>query len=152
MKVRKATAALAVLGILGIAIVIGDEIPSKAPEKLPAPVVDTHELMELFNEPLYKDLKKAMASQPKDEKGWSTIKHDGIRAAEIANLIAIRKSDDVAKWDPLARDAQQSALNLVQAATAQDWQKTLSAYTGLIKNCNDCHQTFGHGHAPELEP
>lgn len=151
MKVRTTTAITA-LGMLGVAIVIADEVPTKAPQKLPAAVVDTHELMELFNEPLYEDLKAAMASEPKEKKGWSTIKHEGIRAAEIANLIALRKSDDAAKWDPLARDAQQTALDLVHAATAEDWKKTQAAYTGLIKNCNDCHQAFGGDRAPELEP
>ena len=153
MQSRTSAAVLVSAGVLGtMAFVGGDELPERAPAKLPAPIVDTHELMELFNEPLYKHLKADMANEPADDKAWSHIKHHGIEAAEIANLIAIRKSDDVAKWDPLARDAQQSGIDLARAAGSHDWNKTKSAYASLIKNCNDCHTAFGKGKAPQLEP
>ncbi|MBA3316004.1 MAG: cytochrome c [Planctomycetaceae bacterium] len=153
MRHRQAAAVLAAGGLFGtVAFVGGDEIPEKAPQKLPTAVVNTHELMEIFSEPLYEHLKADMAKEPADKKAWSHIKHHGIEAAEIANLIAIRETDDAAKWDPLARDAQQSGLDLARAAASQDWPKTQAAYQSLIKNCNDCHQAFGKDKAPELEP
>lgn len=146
-------AAVGAAGVLGLAAFVGgDELPTKAPQKLPAPIVDTHELMEVFNEPLYEQLKQAMAAQPTAGAGWNKIKDHGIAAAEIANLIALRKNEDVAKWDPLARDAQQSGIDLAHAAAAKDWNRTRAAYTGLIKNCNDCHQAFAPYVAPQLEP
>lgn len=152
MKHRQAAAVLAAGGLFGVMTFVGgDEIPKTAPQKLPAAVVDTHELMELFSEPLYKHLKADMASEPADKKAWNHLKHHGIEAAEIANLIAIRKSDDVAKWDPLCRAAQQSGLDFADAAASQDWPKTQNAYKSLIKNCNDCHTTFGHDEAPQLK-
>jgi len=153
MTSRTSAAILVAAGVLGtMTFVGGDELPEQAPQKLPAPIVDTHELMELFNEPLYKHLKADMGNEPADDKAWNHIKHHGIEAAEIANLIAIRKSDDVAKWDPLARDAQQSAIELARAAESHDWNKTKSSYEALIKNCNDCHTAFGKDRAPQLKP
>jgi hypothetical protein len=151
---RSRTSALIVVtgGILGtMAIVGGDELPQQAPQKLPAPVVDTHELMELFNEPLYKHLKADIASEPADAKAWNHLKHHGIEAAEIANLIAIRKVENMPKWDAMSRGAQQSGIDLARAAESHDWNKTKSAYEALIKNCNDCHTASGDDHAPQLK-
>ena len=147
--------ALTTAGFLGaVAVVVGDELPTQAPERLPAPIVDTHELMEVFNEPLYEHLKADMAKQPADAKAWGHIKDHGIEAAEIANLIAIRQRPEVdpQRWDKLARDAQQTGIDLAHAAAAKDWSRTQAAYRALIKNCNDCHTAYGGDHAPQLEP
>lgn len=155
MKTRLMAAALTVGGMFGAALLLAADVPAKAPAKLPTAVVDTHELMEVFYERFYEDLKKEMASQPADKKGWSRIKHHGIEAAELANLLAIREVDDEAlktKWAGAARDSQQSGLDLAAAATAQDWVKTQAAYQNLVKNCNACHQATGSDHAPKLEP
>lgn len=156
MKTRFAAAAvLTTGGIFAAALVTGDELPTKAPAKLPAPVVDAHELMEVFYERLYEHLKEDMASQPADKAAWGHIKDHGIEAAELANLVAIRQVDDEAlrgKWAGLARDSQQAGLDLAAAAGAQDWAKTQAAYQALVKNCNACHQATGSDHAPALEP
>jgi len=154
MTFRNTTALLAIGGLLAVAFVAADELPSKAPDRLPTPIVDTHELMEVFSEPLYEHLKKDMAAQPADDKAWSHIKHHGIEAAEIANLIAIRKvaGFDQTEWMTHSRDAQQSGLDLAHAATAKDWPKAQAAYKDLITNCNDCHTASGNDHAPQLEP
>ncbi len=155
MKKRFLTGALAATGLCGVALVVGDEVPTKAPEKLPTPVVDTHELMEVFYERLYEHLKADMTAEPADKKAWSHLKHHGFEAAELANLVAIRTVEDDAlraKWAGLSRDGQQAGLDLAAAATAKDWPKTQAAYQSLVKNCNACHEASGDDHAPQLEP
>jgi hypothetical protein len=152
MRSRQAVAVLAAGSLFAaMTFLSGDELPEKAPRKLPTAVVDTHELMELFNEPLYKHLKADMETEPADKKAWNHLKHHGIEAAEIANLIAIRKVDDAAKWDPLARGAQQAGLDFARAAGSQDWAKTKSTYQAHINNCNECHKAFGKEKAPQLK-
>ncbi|MGC1274184.1 MAG: hypothetical protein WBC44_10795 [Planctomycetaceae bacterium] len=154
MTLRQTATVLTAGGLCGAAFLAADELPSKAPPKLPAPVVNTHELMEIFNEPLYEHLKQDMASQPADDEVWSHIKHQGIEAAEIANLIAIRKVSgvDQQEWITHCRDAQQSGLDLAHAAAAKDWNKAQASYKDLITNCNDCHTASGIEAAPQLEP
>jgi len=121
---------------------------------LPRPIVDTHQLMELFNKPLYSYLKESMQQQPTDDKGWKTIQERGFQAAEVMNLVAIREreSDERAAWDRHVRTAQQAGLQLADAAKARDWQQTRSAYEGLIRNCNQCHQKIAPDHAPQVQP
>lgn len=155
MRNRIAAGAVVAGGLFGAALVVGDELPTKAPEKLPAPVIDAHELMEVFYERLYEHLKEDMKSQPADKKAWGHIKDHGIEAAELANLVAIRKVEDealAAKWGGLSREAQQVGLDLAAAAGSQDWEKTQGAYRALVANCNACHTATGDDHAPQLEP
>jgi hypothetical protein len=155
MTSRTMAVGMAAGGLFGVAAIVGgDELPTQAPQRLPAPVVDAHELMEVFSEPLYEHLKQDMASQPADAKAWGHIKDHGIEAAEIANLTAIRKVEPAKQrdWDRLARGAQQAGIDLAHAAAAKDWAKTQAAYKGVIKNCNECHEAHGGDHAPELEP
>ena len=130
------------------------DLPKHAPEKRPAPVVGIHELMELFNEPLYELLKEEMQRKPSDNKGWNTIRDRGLQAAEVINLVAIRKvgREHQQDWPELNRTAQQAGLDLAHAAAAKDWPKTQAAYQALIKNCNDCHEKVAPDHAPILEP
>jgi hypothetical protein len=121
---------------------------------LPRPIVDTHELMEMFNEPLYHKLKDLVGSQPTDKKGWAQIQEEALRAAEIVNLVAIRERAEgqEQKWQRLTKEAQVAALKLADAAKGRNWKSTTSAYRSLILNCNDCHQAIAPDHAPELEP
>ena len=130
------------------------EVPRQAPSKRPAPIVDIHELMEIFNEPLYERMQEAMQKEPGGNKEWNRLKDAGFEAAEIINLVAIREMGDEhrAVWPELNRTAQQASLDFAHAAAAKDWAKTQKAYRALIENCNDCHQKVAPDHAPTLEP
>ena len=131
-----------------------DEIPKQAARALPRPVVNAHELMEVFHEPYFEFLKEAMQQEPADAKGWRTLKRRGIQAAELANLTALRdvEAEHREEWASLTRDAQQAGLDLAHAAAAKDWAQTQQAYQALVRNCNDCHQRTAPDKAPELEP
>jgi hypothetical protein len=121
---------------------------------LPQPIVDTHQLMELFNKPLYQHLKQAMQQQPADDEGWDTIEERGLQAAEVMNLVAIRERDEAeqSKWQRHVQTAQQAGLKLTEAAKSRDWEQTQAAYQGLIRNCNTCHQQIAPDHAPQIQP
>jgi len=126
---------------------------SPSAKKLPQPVVNTHDLMHLFNEPLYEHLKQAMKNQPSTDSQWKSIADRGRQAAEIANLVAIRESHHgVDSWQQHAMDLQQAGKKLASTATSKDLQATRQAYRNLIQKCNACHNQLGPGHAPKLKP
>lgn len=127
----------------------GDKVKLTGP--LPRPVVNTHELMELFNRPLYEFLKQEMQREAGTEK-WDTIADRGYQAAEVANLVSIRTREQPEKWDKLAMELQKAGLNLAKAAQSENRTNVQQAYRNLIQNCNNCHNTMAPEHAPQLEP
>ncbi len=131
------------------------KIPKKAPSNRPTAIMGIHELMELFNEPLYDLAKKEVdKGKPSGDEGWETLRNRGLQAAEVANLVAIRPMGEEHRkqWSELTRDVQQAGLDLAHAAEAKDWDKSQDAWRMLIQNCNRCHTTLGSDHAPMLKP
>ncbi len=121
--------------------------------ELPKPILDTHHLMELFNEQVYIYMQEAMKEQPSDSEGWNTIAERGLQAAEVMNLVAIRKSaNEHENWKQLTSETQQAALDLTAAAQTKNFDKTQAAYRGLIQSCNNCHQKIAPDEAPKLQP
>jgi hypothetical protein len=119
----------------------------------PTPVVDVPGLMRLFNGPLYKSLKKNMAQEPAGEQQWSEIEANGLQAAEIANLVALRRVPDAqAEVMRGADDLQRAGTALADAAKAHQWNAAQQAYRGVVQACNNCHQTLAPGEAPQLRP
>jgi len=121
--------------------------------QLPTPVVDVPGLMRLFNGPLYKSLKKNMTQEPADDQQWSDLEANGLQAAEIANLVALRRVPDAqAEVVRGATAMQRAGTALADAAKAQQWNATQDAYRGIVQACNNCHQTLAPGDAPQLRP
>lgn len=142
------------IAFIALAVAAADVEPEafKASDKLPHAVVDTHELMEIFTESLHKDLQAKMAKQPATPREWKVLGRDGYRAAEIANLIAMRKpKENGAEWLALAVEAQKVGVELGDATKKQDWPAAQAAYKAIVKNCNACHQKFEPDHAPKVE-
>ena len=137
--------------LLALLVVPSEGAPEdRSPEAMPHAVVETHDLMELFNQPLYRHLKQAMQQEPTGEQGWKTIRQRGMQAAEVANLVALRKSDP--QWQQLTGELQQAGLKLAETAESKDFAATEQAYRSLLDRCNACHQAMAPGHAPQLEP
>lgn len=125
----------------------------RAGGRLPAPVVDTHHLMELFNQELYDLLRNEMQREPSGDEWWETIHSRGLRAAEVANLVAIRdRGGNDPRWMRLSAHVQQAGKELAEAAESQNLQRTQEAWRGLVESCNACHRTMAPEHAPQLEP
>jgi hypothetical protein len=119
----------------------------------PVPVVEVPVLMQLFNKPLYTGLKQEMAQQPANEAQWKNLAARGLQAAEIANLVALRKGEG--PDDPILRGAtelQRAGIALADAAKGQQWEATVQAYQGLVQRCNNCHQALAPDKAPQLKP
>ena len=119
----------------------------------PAPVVEAGDLMRLFNKPLYTYLKEAMAREPGNDDAWLTIEERGLQAAEVANLVAMRRAKPPQdQWLEGAFNLQQAGLTLAKAAKAKDWEATKGAYVSLIEQCNNCHKARAPDKAPMLRP
>lgn len=142
------------LALLAVASAQTEKPQPKAGAKLPQPVVDAHELMEIFSEPLYEDLKAKMAKKPENDRAWKLLGREGYRAAEIANLIAMREQaeEHVKIWAKEASDAQKGGIDLASAAKNKDWAAAQSAYKFIIQSCNSCHQQVAPDHAPKIAP
>jgi hypothetical protein len=119
----------------------------------PAPVVDVPGLMRLFNGPLYKSMKKNMAHEPADDQQWSDLEANGLQAAEIANLVALRRVPQAQeKVVHGAGELQRAGTALADAAKAHQWNEAQQAYRSVVLACNNCHQTLAPGEAPQLRP
>jgi len=126
---------------------------SGSPNRMPAAVVGTHELMEMFNQPLYKRLSAAMAKPPQNDRQWKTLAERGWQAAEIANLVAIRDHEhSTDAWTSFSSQLQRHGSELAEAAESKDFATAKEAYTSLIGTCNACHNRYGANHAPFLKP
>lgn len=150
---RRILAFPSLIGSLSLLLGLGAataQDPDAEPGELPRAVVDTHDLMSLFNEPLYNYLKKAMQEEPGDKEGWETIADRGWQTAEVANLVAMRNDDR--QWRKFAADLQQAGTDLAEAAEAEDFDKSQEAYRAVIQRCNACHDESESDHAPELKP
>ena len=124
------------------------------PKQLPGAIVDTHQLMDLFNKPLYQFLRAEMQKGLGQQTEWDTIADRGLQTAEVMNLVAIRpqKEGQVRQWMNHVGQVQQAGLELAQAARQQNADETRAAYQNVIRGCNDCHQTFAPDNAPQLKP
>jgi hypothetical protein len=123
----------------------------RRPEKFPGQVVSTHQLMELFNKPVYKALSESLQSEPQGEKSWDKVEQNSIRAAEVANLIALREAaGKFPEWNDHAMAVQESALQVAQSAKARSYSAARTAFVGMVRNCNSCHQATKPDHAPRL--
>jgi hypothetical protein len=140
-------------GLLAAAFLPAQE-QKKPAAKPPHPVVDAHELMELFGEPIQEHLKSEVdKAGARDGKGWSTLGDRGLQVAEFANLIALREqTENRAKWIDQCAQLQQAGLQLAETAKAKNAEQIRPAYLAIIKSCNDCHSDFDPDHAPQIEP
>lgn len=131
----------------------GEASEQPARQRLPQPLVDTHDLMELFNQPLYEFLKETMEEQPTTQEQWDTVRERGLQAAEVANLVAIRENAaKMPEWTERSAALQRAGLALAEAGKNENWQAAQSAYRNLIQSCNDCHQNVAPNEAPMLRP
>lgn len=110
--------------------------------------VDTsmHDFMEgMFQSP-YRRLKESIASEPKDNNGWKSIRSDLLILAEGSNLLMLRKQEkDQVKWDAFSAACKQDGEIAFKAAKQKKFAETRKAYESMLINCNDCHKLFDKG-------
>jgi hypothetical protein len=121
---------------------------------LPAPVLEVKQFMDVFNGPLYTDLKKDLKEKPGSGEAWKDIENDALQVAEIANLIAIRKVPQNAEHvlQKHAADLQTAGLALAKAAKSKNYDQTRKDWANLIQACNRCHKELAPDKGPQLAP
>jgi len=118
----------------------------------PEPVMDTGELMSLFLEPLYLELKQALEQPPQSRKDWAGIYQAAVRLAEADNLLFIRapgRHTSDPSWGPSALAARQSAADIAAAtfvalrnARTADFASIQARLVTVADACNNCHRTL----------
>jgi hypothetical protein len=137
--------------VLLVALGLGAPCAAQVPPG-PAPVMDTGELMSLLLEPLYLELKNALATPPHDRKGWAAIYQAAVRLAEADNLLFIRTpgrhTSDPA-WAPAAAAARQSAADIATATfvalrnvRTADFGPLKARLATVADTCNACHRAL----------
>jgi hypothetical protein len=109
---------------------------------------DVHEFMEHYNQPIYRRLKEALASDPdnKDRKKWSKIADDSLLLAEVGNLLFLRgPQQERDAWLRHAVTVREAGSKLYHAAKQQNGEAAKTNFNQLINNCNQCHKQFAGG-------
>lgn len=121
---------------------------------LPAPVLEVKQFMDVFNKPLYTDLKNDLKDRPDGDEAWKDIENDALQAAEIANLIAIRKvpQNAVVALHKHAAELQNAGLALAKTAKSRDYDQTRKDWANVVHACNGCHEELAADKGPVLQP
>lgn len=127
---------------------------SPAAPQLPRPVLDVPGLMNAFNRPLYGRLQTLMRQELAQESQWNQLQYEGLRAAEVANLIVLRQvpAEAVPTVVTHAAEMQEAGLALAQAGHARNAAQAHQAYRRLVQSCNACHQAIAPEAVPRLAP
>jgi hypothetical protein len=133
--------------VIVIGLVIG--VPCSAQTAARAvPVVDTNELMDLFLEPFYLELKQSLEKPPQNRKEWAAIYRAAVRLAEADNLLFIRTSSRHTCWAPVSAAARQAAdiatatFAALRSARPDDFEPLKARLTNVAETCNACHRTL----------
>ncbi|HLJ10086.1 MAG TPA: hypothetical protein VKU82_02795 [Planctomycetaceae bacterium] len=137
------------------AVAEGNKSASDAGEHhVPAPVLEVKQLMDVFNMPLYRNLKKDMKGKPDGDDAWRNVENGGLQATEIANLTAMRNVPQSAASTLHANAArlQSAGLALAKSAKAKDYDQARKDWISLVRACNGCHKEMAPSKGPQLEP
>ena len=118
------------------------------------PLVDTYELMDFMMDPVYEELKDAVAAEPTGRAGWRAIYVAAFTLGEQANLLFSRTDQDYMKtpeWAKATVDMREKANAIGLAVRNQDYAAAKAGYAVLIESCNACHKQF-EPEAPVVEP
>lgn len=134
---------------------------AQAPPAAPSPdptekqVIDNVELMELFFDPYYVDLRNSLKTAPEGRKEWRQVYIATYRLAEATNLLFSREGEDymaTPEWHRLALESRTAIEAVGQAVRKLDYDLTKSRYINYIKTCNNCHSAFELEEPTIVEP
>lgn len=112
------------------------------------PIDDMHHFMEYVVQPAYQSLRKSMAEEPADRRGWRPIRQSAILLGETSVIVWMRVPDGLddtraGLWKEISLDVHKSGKALYDAGT--DFARARECYEKLIDNCNRCHKEFENG-------
>lgn len=118
------------------------------------PVFDVKQFMEVFNKPLYMELKNELGDKPNSDQAWKDVETDALQAAEIANLIAIRRVPKTVEpvLQKRAADLQNASMSLARAAKSKNLDEAHRQWAVVVQACNGCHKEMAPDKAPQLQP
>ncbi|MCA9266475.1 MAG: cytochrome c [Planctomycetales bacterium] len=126
-----------------------DDAPTAGELALVPVEPDMHEFMEYAFEPVFHPLKEAMATEPKDGKGWKAVKAGGLLLAESGNLLMMRAptddAEEITEWNKLSVAMRVEAQNLYRAGKSRTYADAKTSYTAMVARCNACHDRFADG-------
>ncbi len=118
-------------------------------------VIDNNELMELFFDPYYVDLRNSLKEAPEGRKEWRQVYIATYRLAEATNLLFSREGKDymeTPKWNALALESRTAVEQVGDAVRKLDYELTKSRYIAYIETCNNCHTAFELEEPTIVEP
>jgi hypothetical protein len=118
----------------------------------PVPLVEAHEVMELFFEHEFETLKELMQKEPTKRNDWKGIFNGALELAEAHNLLFFRDDEDYMEtdeWITLTVAGRDAALAIATSVKARDFSVIKSKYSAMVKSCNACHEEF-QGDEPEV--
>ena len=127
-------------------------LAAQAPVAGPSAVMDMGEVMSLFLEPLYKELKAALDKPPQTRKEWAAIYQAAVRLAEADNLLFIRppgRHTNHPEWASNAAAARQASADIATATfvalrntRSEDFEPLKARLVKVADTCNNCHRTL----------
>ncbi len=112
-------------------------------------IIKAAEVMELFFDPYYIDLRNAMKEEPESRSDWRALYVATFRLAEANNLLFSRTGEEymeTPEWRALSLESRDQTELLGQAILKRDIPAIKERYGAVIESCNACHQKF------QLEP
>jgi len=119
---------------------------SEGPSKQqPSQVIKNREVMKLFFDPYYVDLRRAAREEPQGRSDWRSLYVAAFRLSEVSNLLYFRSDKpymNSAEWRRMATETRDRAAAVGQAVTKLDYPLVKKRYVHLIESCNACHEKF----------
>ena len=163
---RRVLIVVLILGVIVTAVLslspgTTDPVLAQSPEAAQDPhaaekqVIDNVELMELFFDPYYVDLRNSLKNEPEGRKQWRSVYIATYRLAESTNLLFSREGEDymaTPEWNRLALESRSAIEAVGEAVRKLDYDLTKSRYIDYIKTCNNCHSAFELQEPTIVEP
>ncbi len=125
------------------------------PDSSEKQVIDNVEVMELFFDPYYVDLRNSLKTAPEGRKEWRRVYIATYRLAEATNLLFSRQGEDymaTPEWNQLALESRTAIEAVGEAVRKLDYDLTKTRYIDYIKTCNNCHSAFELEEPTIVEP
>lgn len=146
-------ALMASLGDDAAAWLSDSQPPAETPHA--AAVADTGELMDLFLQPLYEELRRAVRKKPDTRREFADVYRAATRLAEAANLLFFRPANRYTidpEWPRYSAAMRDAAAKVAEAtfvalrnARPDDFVPVRASYDDVSRACNACHRGLETG-------
>ncbi len=110
-----------------------------------APLVKTHEIMELFFESPVENLREGLRTEPKRRKQMRMVYNASFALGEAHNLLFSRNDEEymsTPEWATLTVEGRDASNAIGESLKARDYEALLNHFDVLVESCNTCHDYF----------